>query len=249
MSENNWKHFLDRNQLDFLPVMLASLGAFLLLSAFRDFVFDDFEPPVWITLLNVVSLAVFLIAFAVTLLKWLRPGDAKIFLLMCFAAVCLRPSVIAYVDNTPGTLVLCTVIFVSGLIFLTRPHMIASWVLIIGSWILATYENLFTAQYLVTLVIAFATLGLTYWMQRTRIKNLRQNFEVTMRVEELETIVPMCSNCKKTRDTEGNWLSMEEYIESAESAQISHGVCPDCKEELYGDTLRAHRAKKAAGAN
>ena len=80
MSENNWKHFLDRNQLDFMHVMLASLGAFLLLSAFRDFVFDDFEPPVWITLLNVVSLAVFLIAFAVTLLKWLRPGDAKIFL-------------------------------------------------------------------------------------------------------------------------------------------------------------------------
>lgn len=249
MSDKNWDLYVDTRKLEFLPVVLASLGAFLFLAASRDFIFNDFEPPVWVTLLDVVSLGVFVITFAVTWLKWLRPGDAKIFLFMCFATVCLRPSVIATFDDTPATLVLCSVIFASGLIFLSRSYMIASQVLIVGSWSLVSWDQLFTPQYLVSLVMGLVTVGLAYWMYRTRLKALRRNFDLETRVEDLETIVPICSNCKKTRDQSGNWLSIEEYIESSESAQISHGVCPACKEELYGDVLERQRARDQAKAS
>ena len=52
-------------------------------------------------------------------------------------------------------------------------------------------------------------------------------------VKALEGILPICANCKKIRDNGDEWQVLEAYIEKHSEAQFSHGICPDCMEQLY----------------
>ena len=44
----------------------------------------------------------------------------------------------------------------------------------------------------------------------------------------LEGLLSVCSYCKRIRNTEGGWGSLERYIEQRSKAEFSHGVCPEC---------------------
>lgn len=55
-------------------------------------------------------------------------------------------------------------------------------------------------------------------------------------IKTLTGLIPICANCKKIRDDKGYWNQLETFIEKHSEALFSHGVCPDCAEELYGDT-------------
>ena len=55
------------------------------------------------------------------------------------------------------------------------------------------------------------------------------------RLRKLEAYLPMCSGCKAVRDDEGKWGRVEDYIQDATSAQITHSICPDCVDRLYPD--------------
>jgi len=47
----------------------------------------------------------------------------------------------------------------------------------------------------------------------------------------LEGLLAMCSYCKRIRDTNGAWSSLERYVEARSGARFSHGVCEDCYEK------------------
>jgi len=70
------------------------------------------------------------------------------------------------------------------------------------------------------------------------------NAKLQHRVNTLESFLPICANCKKIRKPDSNpkemdsWEQMETYISEHTSSQFSHGICPECMEELYGDALR-----------
>jgi len=49
----------------------------------------------------------------------------------------------------------------------------------------------------------------------------------------LSGILPICTNCKKIRDEEGNWEQVEVYIKDRSEADFSHGICPECAKKLY----------------
>lgn len=57
-------------------------------------------------------------------------------------------------------------------------------------------------------------------------------------VKILRGIVPICANCKKIRDDEGYWHEVEEYISRHTDAALSHGICPECMDELYPVTIK-----------
>lgn len=58
-------------------------------------------------------------------------------------------------------------------------------------------------------------------------------------IQTLRGILPICSNCKKIRDSCGSWKIIEEYFcEHSPEAQFSHGICPDCFQNLYPDIAR-----------
>ncbi len=54
-------------------------------------------------------------------------------------------------------------------------------------------------------------------------------------VKTLQGILPICSQCKKIRDDKGSWNQIEMYIQHHSDAMFSHGICPTCTKELYGD--------------
>jgi hypothetical protein len=57
--------------------------------------------------------------------------------------------------------------------------------------------------------------------------------EALANVKTLQGLLPMCAHCKKIREIDGQWFSLERYVESHSSAQMSHGICPDCLTKHY----------------
>ena len=51
--------------------------------------------------------------------------------------------------------------------------------------------------------------------------------------------IPICSNCKKIRDENGFWSTIDHYIMDYTEHELSHGICPECSEMLYGPYLGA----------
>ncbi len=68
------------------------------------------------------------------------------------------------------------------------------------------------------------------------IQNSMAHTELKQAVEEIRTlrrIVPICAWCKSIRDDEGYWQSVEQYLASNSLVELTHGMCPNCEEELY----------------
>ncbi len=52
-------------------------------------------------------------------------------------------------------------------------------------------------------------------------------------IKTLHGIIPICASCKKIRDDEGSWNPIEPFIEDNSELEFSHGICPDCMNQLY----------------
>ena len=60
-----------------------------------------------------------------------------------------------------------------------------------------------------------------------------QKRELEKEILTLKGILPICSFCKRIRDQEGNWESLEGYITKRSDAKFSHGLCPECAKKNY----------------
>ena len=49
-------------------------------------------------------------------------------------------------------------------------------------------------------------------------------------VKTLQSILPICSYCRKIRDDENYWHTVENYVSLHTSTRFSHGICPTCME-------------------
>jgi PAS domain S-box-containing protein len=58
-------------------------------------------------------------------------------------------------------------------------------------------------------------------------------------VRTLRELIPICSYCKKIRDDENYWQSVESYISKHTNTRFSHGICPSCFEKLVEPELDA----------
>jgi PAS domain S-box-containing protein len=47
-------------------------------------------------------------------------------------------------------------------------------------------------------------------------------------VKTLQQILPLCSYCRKIRDDEDYWHSVESYVAQHTNARFSHSICPSC---------------------
>ena len=54
-------------------------------------------------------------------------------------------------------------------------------------------------------------------------------------IKTLSGLLPICSRCKKIRDDQGYWNTLESYLEKHSDASFSHGLCIECSDELYGN--------------
>lgn len=52
-------------------------------------------------------------------------------------------------------------------------------------------------------------------------------------VKTLKGLLPICANCKKIRDDQGYWQDVAVYVRDHTEAEFSHGICPECMQQLY----------------
>ena len=81
-----------------------------------------------------------------------------------------------------------------------------------------------------------------------------KNLELTRKQKELEDaldnikalkgLIPICAQCKKVRDDEGDWNQIELYLRQHAHLQFTHGICPECKDELLDDFRRNLESNK-----
>jgi len=84
-------------------------------------------------------------------------------------------------------------------------------------------------------------------IQRLKDENARRRQaekETMQTMEELQTagseinllqgLLPICSSCKRIRDDSGYWEQIESYVQSHSNATFTHGICPECSDQLYG---------------
>lgn len=59
---------------------------------------------------------------------------------------------------------------------------------------------------------------------------LRRLESALAEVDTLRDILPICSYCRRVRDDENYWKTVEQYISEYTRTRFSHGVCPACYE-------------------
>jgi len=72
------------------------------------------------------------------------------------------------------------------------------------------------------------------------------NLELQDRMNEIKTLsglLPICAQCKKIRNDQGYWTQLESYVSEHTSATFSHGICPNCAEDLYPEAMDRMRKR------
>jgi len=75
--------------------------------------------------------------------------------------------------------------------------------------------------------------------EQEREQLLRQLQAVLADVKALQGMLPICMYCKRIRDDENYWQTVEAYISHHTNASFSHGICPACYDNVakkFGDT-------------
>jgi len=53
--------------------------------------------------------------------------------------------------------------------------------------------------------------------------------ETLKRLKQLTSILPICTNCEKISDNEGNWYTLEDYLHRESELKLNPRLCPDCE--------------------
>ncbi len=83
---------------------------------------------------------------------------------------------------------------------------------------------------------ALAALGLGLAVVRWRTRWLTAHNEALRNeMRTLEGLIPVCSYCKKIRNDSGSWDEMEHFLARRSGASFSHGVCPECRDQVRSE--------------
>ena len=72
--------------------------------------------------------------------------------------------------------------------------------------------------------------------------------ERTRELKKLQSLLPICSYCRKIRDDKNAWHELEEYLYQHTDILFTHGVCPTCYDKvMVGFKEDLGRLKKPEG--
>jgi hypothetical protein len=98
---------------------------------------------------------------------------------------------------------------------------------------------------LVGLVVVSAARANKSLQQRRRVEEERGKLILQLQdalasVKTLKGLLPICAWCKKIRDDDGYYTSVEQYIESHLDAKVTHGICQECDAKLREELAQVH---------
>lgn len=59
--------------------------------------------------------------------------------------------------------------------------------------------------------------------------------EALTTVQKLAPLVPICAWCRKIRDDSAYWSSVEDYLRVNVGVETTHGICPNCADDLVAE--------------
>ncbi len=207
--------------------MCASRLLFLFVSAWELFALRRVASPA-VADRRFFAWACSLIAMTVFALS-ARPPSNSVLLLMSFGVI-----VVAYcVTPLPLTLQ-ATIALTYSASVLYVSHRVES----------ATFLTVATTH----LMSHFFGAVMSWWLNHQRREiffcalqdaELRASLEKALaEVRTLRGLLCMCAWCKRIRDEEQTWESVEKYVQSRTHASFSHGICPDCFQSQLGEIAR-----------
>lgn len=104
-----------------------------------------------------------------------------------------------------------------------------------GSMLPVSYIStpLFKQGRVLASVVAFRDMTKRKEIEAERERLIVELREALAKINTLRGLIPICASCKKIRDDQGFWNSIEKYIMEHSEAEFSHGICPDCAKRLY----------------
>ncbi len=75
-------------------------------------------------------------------------------------------------------------------------------------------------------------------LQTALAERVRQLEDAVARVKTLQGLLPICSYCKRVRNDGDYWQQVESYVSDHTDARFSHGICPDCYENVVRPQLK-----------
>ncbi len=75
-------------------------------------------------------------------------------------------------------------------------------------------------------------------LQRALAARVRELEDALSRVQQLQGLLPICSYCKRIRDDGNYWQRLEAYFTAHSAARFSHGICPECFENVVKPQLK-----------
>ncbi len=72
-----------------------------------------------------------------------------------------------------------------------------------------------------------------------RLRVAERILEFTTQIRVLKELIPICMYCKKVRDDSNYWDQVENYIHHHTGSNFSHGICPTCFDQKFGNFERA----------
>ncbi|MHB1014430.1 MAG: response regulator [Desulfurivibrionaceae bacterium] len=63
----------------------------------------------------------------------------------------------------------------------------------------------------------------------------------TMELKNLQSLLPICSYCRKIRDDKNAWHELEVYLLRHNDILFTHGICPHCYDKAMTENMRLLR--------
>ena len=101
-------------------------------------------------------------------------------------------------------------------------------IIILTCWLTELFDPPFSYQQVVIETVIILLFGFL-------IINMTGN--LIKRMKYLEGFLVICASCKHVR-VDDVWISIEHILSSKSDLQLSHSICPECAEKLYGNFLK-----------
>jgi hypothetical protein len=114
---------------------------------------------------------------------------------------------------------------VSALRWILFTELIGFILIILSCWLTELYDPPFNLRQVLieTSAIVLISSFTIYW-----------RLQFIKRIKYLEGFMVVCASCKRVKEIDGKWVSIEHIISSKSELEFSHGVCPECVKKLYG---------------
>ncbi len=73
---------------------------------------------------------------------------------------------------------------------------------------------------------------------RLRLHVVARILDFTSELRRMESFLPICGYCKKVRDDKKYWQQLEAYLAARAGTRFSHGICPECYDEILVPQLK-----------